>query len=383
MPPALAVRNLCVAYGPIVAVRGVTFQVAPGRVAAIVGPNGAGKSSTLRGIYGLEPRTKGDVWAQGHRLSGGAHTRAQAGLAYVPEGRGVMPSLTVIDNLRLAILPLKRRKELMREMSLAERSDMVFELFPRLLERRDQAAGTMSGGEQQMLGLARALMVSPSILLLDEPSLGLAPLVIAEVYEVLDRIKASGITVILVEQYLRWALRVADDVHVMARGEIVHSSDAATLGADPERVLHAYLGGSNHVDVDVSVPASVLRLAAQAGDEPRQYVVDDEVDRLTVAGLERARTRLSRNGFDTLRVKSERAKPVTLRVSRELWDLTGSLAAQVDLAPDAVLTVALRAAASSKQPVTPGGSPRVPQTGAAAVRNGAAPGRRGARRAGQ
>jgi branched-chain amino acid transport system ATP-binding protein len=233
--PVLEVEELQVAYGPVRAVNGISFHVRPGELVALIGPNGAGKSSTLRAIARLVPSAGGDIRLYGTSISqAAAHTLPGRGLVLVPEGRRVFGELSVVDNLRLGAHTRGRR-------DAAEQLDRSFALFPILRERARQAAGTLSGGEQQMLAIARAMMSSPRILLLDEPSLGLAPVVVRQVFDLLRELHARGVSILLVEQNARMALEVADRAYVLQTGRLVASGPGAVLAAD-EAIRHHYLG---------------------------------------------------------------------------------------------------------------------------------------------
>jgi branched-chain amino acid transport system ATP-binding protein len=231
----LEVRRLEVGYGGIRAVKGIDLAVQEGELVCLIGANGAGKSSTLRAISGLRPTPPGVVRYAGRDLSGArAFERARAGLVMVPEGRGVFPQLTVDENLTMgAYVRADGEVEADRER--------VFGLFPRLRERRGQTGGTLSGGEQQMLAIGRALMSRPKLLLLDEPSMGLAPIVVQLIFEVIQEINARGVTCLLVEQNARAALALAHRGYVMESGLITLSGPAAELASDP-KVIEAYLG---------------------------------------------------------------------------------------------------------------------------------------------
>jgi branched-chain amino acid transport system ATP-binding protein len=232
----LAVRGLEVRYGGIRAVKGIDLAVEPGELVCLIGANGAGKSSTLRAISGLIGAPPGAVRYDGRDLAGTrAFERVRAGLVLVPEGRGVFPQLTVDENLAMGAYA---RADGEIESDRAR----MFGLFARLKERRGQTAGTLSGGEQQMLAIARALMSRPKLLLLDEPSMGLAPIVVQKIFEVVREINAAGMTVLLVEQNAKAALGLATRAYVMESGLITLSGPAADLAHDP-KVIEAYLGG--------------------------------------------------------------------------------------------------------------------------------------------
>jgi branched-chain amino acid transport system ATP-binding protein len=232
----LSIADLDVRYGAIQAVRGVSLDVAEGEIVAVLGANGAGKTTTLKATVGLVPATGGEIRFAGKAITGrDTEDIVIAGMTLVPEGRRVFPSLTVAENLRLGAATRRNAAEI--EQSRNE----VLALFPILAERASQAAGTLSGGQQQQLAIARALMSAPKLLLLDEPSLGLAPQVVDDIFDLILRLKARGLTILLVEQDAVAALDIADRAYVMANGRVVMSGDAATLRASDE-VAHAYLG---------------------------------------------------------------------------------------------------------------------------------------------
>ncbi len=231
----LEVRGLEVRYGGIRAVKGIDLEIGAGEMVCLIGANGAGKSSTLRAISGLVPTAPGAVRFGGSDLAGApAFRRARAGLVMVPEGRGVFAQLTVEENLAMGAY-LRADREIGLDRA------RVFGLFPQLRERRDQTAGTLSGGEQQMLAIGRALMSRPKLLALDEPSMGLAPIVAQKIFEVIRDINRAGVTVLLVEQNARAALALAARAYVMESGMITLSGEARALLAD-SRVREAYLG---------------------------------------------------------------------------------------------------------------------------------------------
>ncbi|MEY2618218.1 MAG: hypothetical protein RL522_1220 [Pseudomonadota bacterium] len=234
--PLLHVRELQVSYGRVEALRGVDLSVARGEVMAVVGANGAGKTTLLRALSGLVPAQCTDMRVCGLDVrTVGTHQLAHSGLLHVPEGRGTLQTLSVLDNLRIAydIRPERRSYE----AALAD----VFERLPRLRERQNQLAGNLSGGEQQMLALARAVINRPEILLLDEPSLGLSPLMVNEAYRILRTFKDEGLTILLVEQNVKLALRFADRACVLRQGRIVREGRSEELLHDPDFVQH-YLG---------------------------------------------------------------------------------------------------------------------------------------------
>ena len=234
MADLLEVSDLHVAYGKVEAVRGVSLRVPAGGIVAIVGPNGAGKSSLLNALAGALPST-GTVVYDGRSLARAAvEDRVAGGLCLVPERRELFADMTVADNLELGAF-LRRDRE--------ETLEWVLQLFPRLRERRRQKAGTLSGGEQQMLALGRALLSQPRLLMLDEPSLGLAPLIVRDIFRVIRSLRERGVSLLIVEQNARVALQVADHAYVIEGGHVVLSGTADALAADP-RVVAAYLGGS-------------------------------------------------------------------------------------------------------------------------------------------
>ena len=233
----LRVEDINVYYGAIHAIKGISLEVNDGEIVALIGSNGAGKSTTLRTISGLMKPKTGRIMYDGEDITGvPAHKIVGKGLCQVPEGRHVFANMTVLENLELGAY-LRTDKE-----GIAKDMEMVFEKFPRLLERKNQLSGTLSGGEQQMLAMARALMSRPKLLLLDEPSMGLAPLLIKEIFNIIKEINAGGTTVLLVEQNANMALSIADKAYVLETGRITLSGTAAEL-ASSEEVRKAYLGG--------------------------------------------------------------------------------------------------------------------------------------------
>lgn len=232
----LSIRNLRVRYGPIEALHEVSLEVNEGEVVTLIGSNGAGKTTTLGAISGLLPLAGGQITFNGQDITSmQPHKRVPLGLVQVPEGRRIFGTMSVAENLDLGAYARTDRANLRGEL------DEIYALFPRLAERRNQAAGTMSGGEQQMLAVGRALMSRPKLLLLDEPSLGLAPLLVKEIFAVVKRIRDRGVTVMLVEQNAHMALEVADRAYVLETGHISMTGDAKTLAKDP-RIKAAYLG---------------------------------------------------------------------------------------------------------------------------------------------
>ena len=236
MNSLLEVRGLKIAYGGIQAVRGIDLHVEKGELVALIGSNGAGKTSTLKAIAGLQPMSAGQVHFDGTSIGGvEACRRVSMGIALVPEGRGVFSRLSVSENLLMGAYSRS-------DDGISEDLKRMYDLFPRLTERRDQLAGTLSGGEQQMLVMARALMSRPRLLMLDEPSMGLAPLMVKKVFETIGEVAAQGMSILLVEQNARLALQAAHRGYVMESGAITLSGGAAVLlGSDAVR--RAYLGG--------------------------------------------------------------------------------------------------------------------------------------------
>jgi branched-chain amino acid transport system ATP-binding protein len=231
----LDVKNLHVSYGGIKALRGVTMEVNEGEIVTIIGANGAGKSTLLNTITGFLKPVAGEVVFKGHRIGRNPAKIVKLGICHVPEGRLVFANLTVQDNLRLGAYLRSDRKQIAADLA------RVYQLFPRLEERMKQIAGTLSGGEQQMLALGRALMTSGDLVLMDEPSLGLAPLLVKTVFEIIQEIKAMGKTILLVEQNANKALQVADRAYVLEQGKIVKTGPAHSIAEDPA-VRAAYLG---------------------------------------------------------------------------------------------------------------------------------------------
>ena len=234
--PLLQVSELRVAYGGIQAVKGVSFEVHPGELVCLIGSNGAGKTTSMKAVTGIQPLAGGEVLYQGRSIQGqGAWDLVRSGLAMVPEGRGVFTRMSILENLQMGAY--------IRHDSAGVADDLerMFALFPRLQERRDQLAGTLSGGEQQMLAMGRALMSRPQLLLLDEPSMGLSPLMVDKIFEVITDVSRQGVTVLLVEQNASRALQIADRAYVMESGLITLQGPAQQLLHDPQ-VQAAYLG---------------------------------------------------------------------------------------------------------------------------------------------
>jgi branched-chain amino acid transport system ATP-binding protein len=230
----LEIEDIHVHYGKIAALKGVSVTVDEGEIVTLIGANGAGKSTTLKTISGLRPLSAGRIVFDGRDISKmPGHKRVLAGIGQAPEGRGIFPGMTVTENLQMGAYA--RKGDLTKDL------DEVFGLFPRLAERKNQAGGTMSGGEQQMLAIGRAMMTQPKVLLLDEPSMGLAPVLVTQIFSIIDEINRRGTTVLLVEQNAQQALQVAHRAYVLETGRIVKSAAANTLLDDPE-VRAAYLG---------------------------------------------------------------------------------------------------------------------------------------------
>ncbi|MHB8916434.1 MAG: ABC transporter ATP-binding protein [Desulfocucumaceae bacterium] len=233
----LEVKDLEVTYGAIVALTGISFNVEKGEIVALIGANGAGKSTTLRTITGLVAPKKGSISFDGmDLLKQKAHKVVSIGITHVPEGRGMFGNLTVMENLELATWTRKDKQAVKKDF------DRVFSMFPRLAERRVQPAATLSGGEQQMLAVARALMSRGRLMLLDEPSMGLSPILVKEIFRILKEINSEGTTLLLVEQNANMALKIANRAYVLETGSIVMEGPSKDIAQDP-RVREAYLGG--------------------------------------------------------------------------------------------------------------------------------------------
>ena len=232
----LEIRNLNVHYGGIHALRGINLEVDDGKIISLIGGNGAGKSTTLKSVMGLVPKSAGSVVWNGRDITR-LETKeiVKAGIALCPEGRKVFPDQTVAENLTIGAYLRKDKEEIKKDR------DWVYELFPRMKEREWQLAGTLSGGEQQMLAVGRALMTKPKLLMLDEPSLGLAPLVIKDIFSIIRQIKEAGVNVLLIEQNAKAALEISDFAYVMETGTITMSGPGRELLSD-DRVKKAYLG---------------------------------------------------------------------------------------------------------------------------------------------
>lgn len=232
----LAVKNLNVYYGGIHALKGMSFDVGQGEIVSLIGANGAGKTTTLRAISGILPYS-GEIEFQGKKLlAEKPHRIVARGISHSPEGRGVFSSLTVLENLEMGAYIRSDTAEIKKDY------EMCFELFPRLKERVKQLSGTLSGGEQQMLAISRALMSRPKLLMLDEPSLGLAPIIVAQIFEIVKKVNSTGVTILLVEQNARMALKVSHRAYVVETGLITMQGRGADLLGD-QKVISSYLGG--------------------------------------------------------------------------------------------------------------------------------------------
>jgi branched-chain amino acid transport system ATP-binding protein len=239
MKMLLEVEDLCVNYGRIEAIRNISFNVEEGEVVTLIGANGAGKTTTMKTVSGLRAVRAGSIRFAGEDITSmPAHERPVLGIGQSPEGRGCFVGMTVLENLDMGAYARKDRKT----PKVKEDRDRVFGLFPRLAERKSQVAGTMSGGEQQMLAIGRALMSDPKLLLLDEPSMGLAPKLIQQIFDIITEINKQGTTVLLVEQNAAQALKRADRAYILETGEIVREGTGQELANDPA-VKAAYLGG--------------------------------------------------------------------------------------------------------------------------------------------
>jgi branched-chain amino acid transport system ATP-binding protein len=238
----LSIQNLQASYGKVEVLHGISLEVPKGKLVTLIGSNGAGKTTTMRAISGMIKPRGGKVMLAGRDITGmDSHRIAREGVAHSPEGRRVFATMSVTDNLLLGAFPrftgARPKGEVQRDL------DKALELFPRLKERRSQLAGTLSGGEQQMLAMARAVMLNPEVVLLDEPSMGLAPILVEEVFRIITRLKDEGVTMLLVEQFAAAALNVADYGYVLENGSIAVHGPAASLRNDP-KVVAAYLGGA-------------------------------------------------------------------------------------------------------------------------------------------
>ena len=241
----LEVRNVDVFYGAVRALRGVSLEVNEGELVSLLGPNGAGKTTTLRTISGLLAPRGGEIWFDGKRIDNlPANEVVTYGIAHLPEGRELFPTLTVEENLRFGYYPKRK------EPGYADALDRAFTFFPKLKERRAPAAGTMSGGEQQMLGMARALMSSPRLLLIDEMSLGLAPLIVTLLFEILEEVNKDGTAALVVEQFVHMALGHTSRAYVLSKGEVALEGPSRKLRDDPD-LLASYLGSEAGAEAGV------------------------------------------------------------------------------------------------------------------------------------
>lgn len=232
----LEIKNLNVYYGAVHAIKGISMEVADGELVSLIGANGAGKTTTLHTITGLVPAASGDIIMDGKNLRKVPASKIiKMGMAHVPEGRHVFARMTVEENMLMGAYIMNDRKK------IHDNLEMVYGHFPRLKERRRQLAGTLSGGEQQMLATGRALMTNPKIILMDEPSMGLSPILVKEIFDIIEKLHESGITILLVEQNARMALSISDRAYVLETGKIAMSGTASELAAD-DRVRKAYLG---------------------------------------------------------------------------------------------------------------------------------------------
>ncbi|WP_432377489.1 ABC transporter ATP-binding protein [Duganella sp. P38] len=239
----LSISNLHAAYGKVEVLHGISLDVPKGKLVTLIGSNGAGKTTTMRAISGMIKPKGGKVTLDGKDITGSdSHKIARAGLAHSPEGRRVFASMSVTDNLLLGAFPRFTRAR--PKGDIKHDLEKALELFPRLKERQHQLAGTLSGGEQQMLAMARAVMLNPEVVLLDEPSMGLAPILVEEVFRIIQRLKSEGVTMLLVEQFAAAALNVADYGYVLENGSISVHGPAQSLKTDP-KVIAAYLGGGH------------------------------------------------------------------------------------------------------------------------------------------
>ena len=236
--PLLEIKDMTVGYGRIEALHGISLSVEKGELVTLIGANGAGKTTTMRAISGIRPLNRGSIVFKGQDITKmKAYQRVLAGIVQAPEGRGVFPGMTVQENLDMGHYGRKFENKTEYKKTI----DRVFELFPRLEERRAQYGGTLSGGEQQMVAIGRALMARPELLLLDEPSMGLAPMMIQQIFRIISEINASGVTILLVEQNAQQALSRSDRAYILETGEVVKSGPGPELLADPA-IKEAYLG---------------------------------------------------------------------------------------------------------------------------------------------
>lgn len=233
----LEVKNLRIHYGRAEALKGISLSVEEGEIVALVGANGAGKTTTLRAISKLKSPTAGEIWFKGERIDKlPSHKIVKLGIAHIPEGREVFAPMTVLDNIKMGAFLRRDKRQISKDI------EMIYEHFPVLKTRRGQKAGSLSGGEQQMLAISRALMASPKLILMDEPSMGLSPIMVQEVTTIINDIYKSGISILLVEQNARMALRLAKKAYILEVGSITLAGDCEQLIND-ERVIQCYLGG--------------------------------------------------------------------------------------------------------------------------------------------
>jgi branched-chain amino acid transport system ATP-binding protein len=259
-PPLLEARDLTVAYGPVVALRGVNVHIAPGEIVAVIGANGAGKSTLLKSLSGMLAPRSGSITFAGQQIGGKpAYDVVRLGLAHLPEGRELFRELTVLENLHLGFWTGRADSKLRDE-----RVEEMFGYFPRLRERAKQHVSTLSGGEAQMLGVARALMCKPRLLLVDELSLGLAPMVVTQLFDILKQANASGMSLLIVEQFVHLALGNSDRAYVLAKGEVVQSGASADLLADPD-LAASYLGEAAAAQPASAAAPKRRRVRAAAG----------------------------------------------------------------------------------------------------------------------
>jgi branched-chain amino acid transport system ATP-binding protein len=262
-PPLLEATNLTVAYGPVVALRNVNVAIAPGEIVAVIGANGAGKSTLLKSLSGMLAPRAGEIRFAGERIDGKpAYDVVRLGLAHLPEGRELFRELSVLENLHLGFWTGRANTSLRDE-----RVEEMFTYFPRLRERAKQHASTLSGGEAQMLGVARALMCKPRLLLVDELSLGLAPMVVTQLFEILKQANATGMSLLIVEQFVHLALGNSDRAYVLAKGEVVAEGASAGLLADPD-LAASYLGEAAAEPEPEAAPARKTSRAKAAATAP-------------------------------------------------------------------------------------------------------------------
>jgi branched-chain amino acid transport system ATP-binding protein len=262
-PPLLEAKDLTVAYGPVVALRGVNVSIAPGEIVAVIGANGAGKSTLLKSLSGMLAPRGGEIWYAGSRIDGKpAYDVVSLGLAHLPEGRELFREMSVLENLHLGFWTGRKDTKLRDE-----RVEEMFTYFPRLRERAKQHASTLSGGEAQMLGVARALMCKPRLLLVDELSLGLAPMVVTQLFDILKQANAGGMSLLIVEQFVHLALGNSDRAYVLAKGEVVAEGRSDDLLADPD-LAASYLGEAEAPPPPAAAPRKRAPRARAAAGSP-------------------------------------------------------------------------------------------------------------------